>query len=196
MHIVKFSILNKYIIGYCMMFYLSVLLYYTGHGEMKTGNWNFQNDYLKFKDIYDLYNSHFKGKTLYIVSDCCHSGQWVLDCATQLDSENIYCGHDAEQCNILIKVFAACLPDQMALNGAYTKLGGFKATSCGEYSNFIGFAQHRRLRENQITLGFDFTNTSKACTLDHDGKCKGTDTTWEQDIVYLLGQDPNTHYII
>ena len=78
---------------------------------------------LKFENIYNLYMRCFKGRYLYIVTDCCYSGAWVEECAKLLDRDDIKCGHDSKREKIYIKVFASCLPNE-ALDKFYTECGG------------------------------------------------------------------------
>ena len=158
-----------------------------------SGDWPFMDGVLTFQDIYDLYKSYLRGKLLYIVSDCCYSGSWVRKCASLLDKENIYCGHDAERRKIYLKIFASCLPTQRARDGLYSKKG-IKLGRLDHHSDdAILFPQYVRLRENQTTLGFDFTRTTK-CTLD-EGQCMSSNFTWEQDLDDLLKSQPNDEYI-
>ena len=100
------------------------MLWYTGHGVEDTGNWVFSNGTVSFSEIYDLYKKYFHGKLLYIVADCCYSGQWVQRLAEYLTSQGIgACGHRARQRGILIKLFAACLPHETARDGAFSNTG-------------------------------------------------------------------------
>ena len=59
-----------------------------------------------------------------IVTDCCYSGQWTIDCAKTLDSLGIPpCEHRAREQGILVKVFASCQPDQKATEPCYSVEG-------------------------------------------------------------------------
>jgi len=57
------------------------VLYYTGHGKKKTGDWCFNNEggteFLSFKDIFDLWDDRRNDnrQKLVIISDCCYSGK-------------------------------------------------------------------------------------------------------------------------
>ena len=56
--------------------------------------------------------------------DCCHSGQWINDCATVLDGLGIPpCGHRAREHGVLTKVFASCKPEQEAVEPCYSVEG-------------------------------------------------------------------------
>ncbi len=98
------------------------MIWYTGHGERMTGNWCFNDDVVSFEDLFTLYQQHFKGKMLSIISDCCYSGQWVHRCADMLESLKIEpCGHKAIAAGFLIKIFAACQPDEVAFDTIFSK---------------------------------------------------------------------------
>ena len=93
----------------------AAMIWYTGHGYKGTGDWSFRNGRIKFKTIFKLYMDCFHGKLLYIITDTCYSGQWVLRLAEKLDSLSIPpCGHHARDHDIRIKIFASCGPDETA----------------------------------------------------------------------------------
>ena len=97
-----------------IVFSLAVISY-LGHSEEDTGNWCFKDGTISFQEVFDLYRRCFIGRMLTIVSDCCYSGNWVIDCAKTLDRLGIPpCGHRARVQGILVKVFASCQPDQKA----------------------------------------------------------------------------------
>ena len=177
----------------------TVLIWYTGHGERDTGNWVFKDGCLTFEDIYDLYNESFKGRYLYIVSDCCYSGSWVVECARLLDRDGIRCGHAAKRQKVYIKVFAACLPNESAYDKFYTQCKGVKLHSQEDYSKTITFAEHRRLHDkdskhSQTTLGVDFTKDDM-CIVDEDGKCVSC-TTWTKHVEHLLEENRSRNYLV
>jgi len=59
------------------------LIYYTGHGD-KNGDWCFRNgDRITFDDLYDYHESHHSGYNVTVFSDCCYSGQWVVQSRRQ-----------------------------------------------------------------------------------------------------------------
>ena len=184
-----------------------VLIWYTGHGEKGTGNWIFQDGNVKFEDIYQLYKKCFKGRYLYIVSDCCYSGAWVVECAQLLDEDGIKCGHTAEHRNMYIKVFAACLPNETAYDKYYTQCKGVKLRSHPiGYSKTINsktviFAEHRKIHrksspDSQTTLGVDFTkNDSSMCLLDGGGKCTHYET-WTEYVQRLVTLKCSHKYLV
>ena len=105
--------------------YLGVI-WYSGHGVKGSGDWVFCDGAISFSDIYDIYIKHFHGEILYIVTDCCFAGQWVQNLAKCLTSQNIgACGHYARDRGILIKIMAACQPDESAIDGAYSERAVF-----------------------------------------------------------------------
>ena len=57
---------------------LRPLLYYTGHGEIGTGNWCFSDGTISIQEILDM----LPGGTYYpmIFSDACYSGHWANFC--------------------------------------------------------------------------------------------------------------------
>ena len=101
-------------------------LEYLGHSEEGTGNWCFKDGTISFQEIFALYRKHCHtcSMTMEIITDCCYSGQWTIDCAKTLDSLGIPpCGHRAREQGILVKVFASCQPDQKAAELCYSMEG-------------------------------------------------------------------------
>lgn len=179
-----------------------MLIWYTGHGERGTGNWIFQNGNVKFEDIYRLYKRYFKGRYLYIVSDCCYSGSWVEMCAKLLDRDGIECGHAAEREGVYIKVFAACLPNEAAYDKYYTQCKGVKLHSHRtDRSKTIKFAEHRKIHgqssaDSQTTLGVDFTeNDSSMCLLNGEGQCTHY-ATWTEYVQRLIAKKCSHKYLV
>ena len=179
-----------------------VLIWYTGHGGPgSTGNWIFQDGSVTFEDIYRLYKDFFKGRYLYIVTDCCNSGCWVEECARLLDRDGIKCGHSAKYQGVYIKVFAACLPNEPAYDKYYTQCKGVKLHSHRtDRSKTIKFAEHRRLRykssaASQTTLGVDFTKSdSSVCLLDREGRCTHR-ATWPEYVQRLIAWNRSHDYL-
>ena len=54
------------------------MLYYTGHGEVDTGNWCFSDGSISIEEIFD----RIPGDMVYptIISDACYSGRWANYC--------------------------------------------------------------------------------------------------------------------
>lgn len=164
-----------------------MLIWYTGHGEKETGNWVLEDGCLKFEDIYNLYKKYFKGHYLYIVTDCCYSGSWVVECARLLDRDGISCSHAVKRERIYIKVFAACLPNESAYDKFRTKCKGVKAQKGRPKT--VMFAAHWKLiheecDHSQTTLGVDFTA---------DNGCIGGKychrSTWSAKVQSLVAAD-------
>ena len=71
---------------HCMKGKFKPMLYYTGHGEVGTGNWCFKNGTISIEEIVDImptkwYNS-MPREFFYplILSDACYSGNWANWC--------------------------------------------------------------------------------------------------------------------
>ena len=139
------------------------IIFYTGNGEKNTGNWCFKDGVITFLDIYGIYMAQFRGKRLTINTDCSYSGNWIKDCAKQLDSTKIpSCGHHTRSQNILLNVWSSCDVDQEATalcyvteaikydekkevvvtnfntklsSGQKTRLGDFRQLNCGNRDN-------------------------------------------------------------
>ena len=83
-----------------------VALHYIGPGKRNTGDWCFEDGFITFKDLTDLYLQLLRGHVLTIVTDCSHSGCWVKQCITFLDEQGVGpCGHSAREKGILINVY-------------------------------------------------------------------------------------------
>ena len=57
-------------------FNYTVLIYYIGAGRRGTGDWCFEDGFITFRDIAQLYlraSHNFKGRVLTIVSDCSYT---------------------------------------------------------------------------------------------------------------------------
>ena len=185
---------------YKILFIHVVLIWYTGHGEKDTGNWIFQDGSVKFEDIYHLYKDFFKGRYLYIVTDCCHSGSWVEECARLMDEDGIKCNHSAKYQGVYIKVFAACLPNEPAYDKYYTHCKGVKSHRT-DRSKTVKFAEHRHLHYQssdaiQTTLGVDFTtNDTSVCLLDRAGRCTHY-ATWPEYVQRLIKRKSSRKYLV
>lgn len=173
-----------------------MLIWYTGHGRKGTGDWVLKDGFLSFEDIYKLYKKCFRGQYLYIVTDCCYSGSWVVECARLLDNDGISCGHIAKHERIYIKVFAACLPNESAYDKFYTHCQGVKLQSQRDHSKSIMFAEHRKLRiqhkdreYSQTTLAVDFTADGE-CIKDMEGEyCCRSNWPWSTQVQCLIEED-------
>ena len=68
------------------------VIYYTGHGELGTGNWCFVNnendqEHIGITEIINLIPEDAQCKLLTIISDCCYSGHWADYCASSKESK-------------------------------------------------------------------------------------------------------------
>ena len=160
-------------------------LVYLGHSEEGTGNWCFKDGTISFQEIFDLYREHCPRKCLFITSDCCYSGQWVIDCAKTLDSLGISpCGHRAREQGVLIKVYASCKSDQKAAEPCFS-IEGIVVNDSGSLSYFL----NKKVNETQTTYGTDFTKLT--CCRGPDESCRSEKAlknwTWEEAIDRGLG---------
>jgi len=136
------------------MFACIALICYTGYGEEGTGNWCFKDGTITFQDIFTLYNKYYKGKILYIFSECCFSGQWVVDCAKRLDEMGIgACGHQAKKNGMLIKVYTSCQPTQKTTYNALSA----ELLNFSDEENYLYFYINKKISESQCSYGCDFT---------------------------------------
>ena len=145
---------------------ISALLWYAGHGERETGNWMFKDGVITFQEVFDLYKTHFRGKVLVIVSDCCYAGCWVRDCAVALDNMGIEpCGHKAIEKGILLKVYTSCEPHQKAADPSFSIAG-----ICVRPNGKMGFDNKKKLSEKQTTWAVDFTRAT--CFVKAEDPCQ------------------------
>ena len=161
---------------------------------MISGDWAFDDGCVAFEKIYDLYMRYFKGRYLYIVTDCCYSGAWVVECARLLDRDGITCSHAAKREQVYIKVFASCLHNQSAHDKFYTTCKGVRSSRSD--TKTILFPKHRKICDGeffQTTLGVDFTQDDR-CVVDHDGVCHPY--TWTRCVQSLIYEDESKEYCI
>ena len=119
------------------------------------------------------------------------------ECAKLLDRDGIKCGHEATKNQIFLKVFASCLPSELAYDKFYTECSGVKLHP-NDGRRTIAFAEHRKLmykseKGSQTTLGVDFTRTDW-CLLDKHGKCHRP--TWAKLMQLLTKEDYSKKYLI
>lgn len=193
--------------------FITALIRYTGHGVQGSGDWVFNSGTVSFSEIYELYKKYFHGKLLYIVTDCCYSGELVLRLAEYLSSQNIgACGHCTRERGVLIKVFAACLPRETAYDGAYSD----KGVSINPTSHDMNFSQATIEVEGKRQTPCFLDTTEVCCYNSPQEKCnwnlipRDTDWSWSQlansdhrrsiNRLYLVrGKDrgkPAWHYVL
>jgi hypothetical protein len=132
-----------------------VALHYIGAGRRGTGDWCFEDGYITFRDITQLYlraSHNFKGRVLTINSDCSYSGCWVKDCMEFLDEQGVQpCGHKAREKGMVIKVFASCKSNEIPTEYRNTVDGMDNEVSTGDMS----FWTTKQLLESQTTYHID-----------------------------------------
>ena len=113
--------------------YITVIIFYLGHGKSNTGDWCFHDGFITFRDIVELYSQHFQHRTLTILTDCSHSGAWVNACFDYLDERGVQpCGHSAKEKGVLITVYASCRPEEIAATKSFLVKGLANDKNCGE----------------------------------------------------------------
>ena len=124
---------------------------YLGHGKRDTGDWCFQNGFITFSDIAELYSRYLRGRVLTIISDCSHSGAWTNACLDYLDERGVRpCGHSAKEKGILIKVYASCEPQERAATNCFF-VKGIENNHNNVTGIFVYFA--KKLSESQHCYG-------------------------------------------
>ncbi|XP_065882760.1 uncharacterized protein [Dysidea avara] len=112
--------------------------------------------YVSLQEILALYFDYFRGKLLYIFTDFCYFGHWVVELARYLDNLGIgACGHQAMEQGLLFKIVASCEPDQKAADGCFSS----GALGFDDDDKNITFATHHKLSGSQNVYGCDFTHT-------------------------------------
>ena len=132
-----------------------MVLYYIGAGRRGTGDWCFEDGFITFRDIAQLYlkaSHNFKGRVLTIVSDCSYSGCWVRDCMEFLDEQGVQpCGHKAREKGIIIKILASCKSKEIPTQYYHCMSGMRNDKSKGT----VIFRMTKQLSETQITAYID-----------------------------------------
>ena len=110
--------------AYKTCIYLLASLHYIGAGRRGTGDWCFEDGFITFRDIAQLYlkaSRNFKGRVLTIISDCSYSGCWVRDCMEFLDEQGVQpCGHKAREKGMIIKVLTSCRYNEITTEYRYS----------------------------------------------------------------------------
>ena len=135
------------------MSYGTAVIYYTGAGRRNTGDWCFEDGFIAFRDIAQLYlQSKPRGRVLTIVSDCSYSGRWVRDCMEFLDEQGVQpCGHKAREKGILIKIYASCKSNQIPTEYCHSVSG----VNNDKNSGVMIFWTPKQLLETQTTYYID-----------------------------------------
>ena len=181
------------------------MIWYTGCSQRGTGNWYFKDGCITFQDIFRLYMNHFRGKMLTLVCDCNYSGQWVRECAKELDALGIPpCGHHCKENEIQIKVMCSSEGEQQAATLSYVD------DAVKIRNGNIWFSTWKETRSGRVTAARgDFTML--CCGRKEDAKCEIEPSygwKWEERLftdsrrLYLVrgttGEDRDNvwHYIL
>ena len=140
---------------------VTVVLHYIGHGRRNTGDWCFQDGYITFTDLAQLYLQLLRGRVLTIVTDCSNSGSWAKQCMAFLDQQGVGpCGHSARDKGILITVIASCLSHQVPRQLAHSVYGSSNDKNTGLYTVTKAYhliALEAKITDNQHGYGINFT---------------------------------------
>ena len=173
------------------------IIFYTGHGEEKTGNWCFKDGVITFDDIFGLYMANFRKKRLTINSDCSYSGKWIKDCAKSLDDLDIRsCGHHTKRVGILLNVWCSCDINEEATALCYVN----EAITFDETNKTVVTDYNKQLSSGQTAkLGnFRQLRCSKAaeepCEVDH--KCTWEDRMFHESQPVYLVHSKMWHYVL
>ena len=158
--------------------FLPATIWYMGHSEEGTGDWCFKDGTISFQEIFDLYMTHFQGRLLHIISDCCYSGNWVHRCTETLDNKLGIppCGHKARERGVLIKLYTACQGNQKASEPCLSTDGTYVDAN----RDTLWF-RCANLTEHQTTMIADFTKL--VCCKDPGSPCPAEDAfkNWKWD---------------
>ena len=129
----------------------SYLIYYTGHGEKKTGNWVFPDEtYMTLQKLLKIWTATTKTRSevnLVLISNSCYSGVWVRIPKSY--------HHNKEHTNV--EMVAACGPKDTT---GYVKKGSyFTKAICKKNFCFNGAPRvTNSLRAKLITDNMKITN--------------------------------------
>ena len=160
----------RYMVVHSFVLYYTVLIWYTGHGQRNTGNWCFVDAKITFEEIFHLYEMHFCGHILTIVSDCCYSGHWVGQLAEIMEAKGIgACGHKAIEEGYMIKVFASCSPQEGAYDTYYAKKSVFVESSSSLMLFDVKTIKNGNISQTPVAIN----STKLTCfQQQHDEPCK------------------------
>ena len=148
----------------------SVAVNYFGPGKRNTGDWCFEDGFITFRDIAELYLNHFRGRVLTIISDCSHAGQWLKQLQAFLDEQGVQpCGHSARDKGILMKLFASCQSNEVPYCLLYSIRANNNDKNIGtafiKPSGFeVALAQHTK-RINSTFISCKNKSIDEPCTL-------------------------------
>ena len=193
--------LHNYMHGVHFHFNFTVLICYIGPGKKDTGDWCFEDGFITFRDLAELYCNCFKGCVLSIRADCSYSGRWVKELMKFLEEQGVKpCGHSARETGILIKVFASCKPTEIPYRLLYSLRAQLNDKNTGmalvKYSGFeVAKDQHIHWLDPTI-LKCNASSFEEPCTFSPE-------YTWERwetrdRIKLVTGNDcgrPVWHYV-
>ena len=180
----------------------TVVIRYHGPGKKSTGDWCFEDGFITFKEIAQLYTQYFTGKVLFINSDCSYSGCWVDNCAVYLEEQGVKpCAHSAKERGILISVKTSCRSFEIPhrLYSAIRVFGNDKNTGV-VWSYISGWksAEGQHVKQvNALSIEWKNKSINDQCSLNPEA-------SWtrkvQSDRIYLVrGTDrghPAWHYVL
>ena len=182
---------------------IPVVIHYIGPGKKGTGDWCFEDGFITFREMIDLYMDHFhdeQSKCLNITSDCSHSGYWVVSCREFLDEVGVKpCGHSAREMGILLKVKASCHPNEIAHSLHYSA----RARGNDKNTGALWYKKGCEIETDQHSSDLD--TTAVTCGRTFDEECKYlSNFTYQRDyegkrIFLVRGNDkgrPAWHYLL
>ena len=180
----------------------AVGIQYHGPGQRNTGDWCFEDGYITFREIAEIYMQYFKGKVLVIVSDSSYSGLWVKQCAVFFDEQGVKpCAHSAKDKEILISIHASCRSYEIPHQLKFTLHGCGNDKNTGYLWNWVDgkeLAKDQHIkRANGLLIQCENKSIDDSCTL-------GQESSWSKfvlnDRIYLVrGNDreqPAWHYVL
>lgn len=140
------------------MFSTSVDLYYIGAGRKDTGDWCFEDGFITFRDLMDLYLQYMRGRVLGINSDCSHSGSWVDQSQAFMDEQGVKpCGHSAREKGMLVVVYPSCLSYQVPRKLAFSINGCRNDKNTGLYAIRTCWGKPLPITDKQHSMGQNYS---------------------------------------
>ena len=122
--------------------------------------------------------THFKGKSLSILSDCSYSGNWINDCAKRLDEMNVpSCGHHTREHGLLFQIFTSCQPNEEATALCFIN----EAIEYSEEDKAVIIQKDKTLTSGQKVMRTDFRFIR--CGKPANESCEAdSDCTWNDHL--------------
>eukprot|EP01084_Bolivina_argentea_P095884 172377_1 len=105
-----------------------VNIYYTGHGQVDTGNWCFKDGTISLKEVIGAVKSVNNESNIQIDADCCYSGNWAYDLKEYKHNNKMS-----------VDIYAASRPGQVAYdteNGGMFSLVKSKKKNAWDFKKF------------------------------------------------------------